>query len=63
MGGDDVAVSLDDERATGEVDAGDVLHADLGPEAFGLSAKLVHHLGTLDTVGEAGEVFDLAGED
>lgn len=63
VGGDDFAVRLDDERATGEVDAGDVLHADLGPETFGLSAKLVHHLGTLNAVWVAGEVFDFTGED
>lgn len=49
------------EWALGQIQLGDGLGDDLGTEALGLSAHLVHQLSTTDTVGEAGEVLDISG--
>ena len=44
-----------------EVDRGDVVGDQLGAEALGLLAQVVHQLRAHDAVGEAGEVLDLGG--
>lgn len=49
------------EGPLGQIQLGDGLGDDLGTEALGLGAHLVHQLGTADTVGEAGEVLDISG--
>ena len=51
----------DDLDRTGEVDLGDVVEQQLGAEALGLLAQVVHQVGTHDPVGEAGEVLDVGG--
>ena len=45
----------------GQVDLGDVARHQLGAEALGLGAHVVHELRALDALGEAGEVLDLGG--
>jgi hypothetical protein len=54
-----VAVDLDDLRVGGEVHLGDVVGDQLGAEALGLLAQVVHQLRAHDAVGEAGEVLDV----
>ncbi|KAI3485037.1 hypothetical protein L1887_51710 [Cichorium endivia] len=49
------------EGARREIELGDGLGVDLGAEADGLCAELVHDLGTTDAIGEAGEVLDVGG--
>lgn len=44
-----------------EVDAGDVVGDELGAEAVGLLAQVVHQVGAGNAVGEAGEVLHLGG--
>ena len=44
-----------------EVQLGDGLGDDLGAEALGLLAHVVHQLGTTNSLGEAGEVLDIGG--
>ena len=57
-----VAGAVHDELdVAGEVDRGDVVGDQLGAEALGLGAHVVHELGTHDPVAEAGEVLDLGG--
>ena len=67
--GDDEGAGLDDvfadgelEGRAGEVDAGEVGHAELGTEAGGLLFHVLDELGTLDAFGPAGEVFDEGGD-
>jgi hypothetical protein len=43
----------------GQVDLGDVPGDQLGAEALGLGAHVVHELRALHALGEAGEVLDL----
>ena len=43
----------------GQVDRGDVVGDELGAEALGLGAHVVHEVGAHDAVREAGEVLDL----
>ena len=45
----------------GEVEFLDVLGADVGAEALGLLAHLVHQVGAHDSLTESGEVLDLGG--
>ena len=45
----------------GEVDRGDVVGDQLGAEALGLLAQVVHEVRAHDAVGEAGEVLDVGG--
>src|SRR3546814_3542843 len=52
----------DAEGAGGEVDAGDLLGADVSAEAQRLLAKGHHQLGAHDALGEAGEGLDFGGE-
>jgi len=47
------------ERSLREVDLGDRLGDDGRPESLGLGAELVHHLTSIDTVGETGEIVDI----
>ena len=49
-------------RARREIDARHVRRLEVGAEALGLGAHGLHQLGTLDAVGEAGEVLDVAGQ-
>ena len=49
------------EGPGGEVKLGDGLGDDLGAEALGLRAHVVHELGAADAVGESGEVLDVSG--
>lgn len=49
------------EGSLREVDLGDGLGNDGGSESFGLSTELVHHLSSVDTVREPGEVVDVGG--
>ena len=51
----------DAEGAGREVDGGDGLGEDPGPEAHGLGAAAVHEVGAEDAVGEAREVLDVGG--
>src|SRR4051794_15197210 len=67
-GGDDdgvrpvlLAADLDDLGRCAEVDLGDIVGHQLGPESLGLGAHVVHELRTLDALGEAGEVLDVGG--
>jgi hypothetical protein len=46
----------------GEVDGGEVGHAELGAEAGGLLLHVLDELGTLDAFGPAGKVFDEGGD-
>jgi hypothetical protein len=55
-------VHPDLERALAEIDAGDLLGDDLGPEPQGLLAHAVHQLGPHDALRKTGEVLDLGGE-
>src|SRR4051812_46273221 len=50
---------LDHLGGGGEVDLGDVARLQLGAEALGLRAQVVHELRALDALGEAREVLDL----
>jgi len=61
VGVHDGVVGCDPERAGGEVDGGDGLGEDLGPEPERLSAAAVHEFGAEDAVGEAREVLDVGG--
>src|SRR3712207_2024642 len=54
-----LVADLDDLRGGGEVDLGDVARLQLGAEALGLRAHVVHQLRALDALGEAGEVLHL----
>src|SRR4051812_13996823 len=56
-----LVADLDDLRGGGEVDLGDVTGDELGAEALGLRAHVVHELRALDALGEPGEVLDLGG--
>lgn len=49
------------EGAVLEVKVGDSLANDLGAEALGLLAHVVHELATHNSLGEAGEVLDVGG--
>mgnify|MGYP006876458425 FL=1 len=49
------------EGPGGEVKLGDGLCDDLGAEALGLGAHVVHELGAADAAGESGEVLDVSG--
>ena len=67
-GGDDdrvravhLVADLDDLGVGGEVDLGDVARHELGAEALGLGAHLVHERRALDALREAGEVLHLGG--
>ena len=51
----------DDLDVAGEVDRGHVVGDELGAEALGLAAQVVHQLGAHDAVGEAGEVLHVGG--
>jgi hypothetical protein len=44
-----------------EIERHDVVENDLGAEALGLGLHGKHEVGTLDALGEAGEVVDLGG--
>ena len=50
------------EGPSGEVDPGDLLGEELGPEPLGLGAEVRHQLGTHDALGKPGEVLDLGGQ-
>ena len=56
-----VGGGLDDLDLAGEVDLDHVVGDDLGAEALGLRAHLVHQGRAHDAVAEAGEVLDLGG--
>jgi hypothetical protein len=49
-----VSPDLDDLRVGGEVHLGDVVGDELGAEALGLLAQVVHELGSHDAVGKPG---------
>lgn len=49
------------EWSGGQVELRDGLGDDLGAEALGLCAHVVHELGAADTVGKSGEVLDIGG--
>ena len=55
-----VVADPDAERALGEVDLRDVVGDELGAEALGLAAEVLHHLRAHDPVGVAGVVLDVA---
>ncbi len=68
-GGDDEGAGEDGvfaegelEGRLGEIDAGEVGHAELGTEAGGLLLHVLDEFGTLDALGPAGEVFDEGGD-
>ena len=52
---------LDDLDLAGQVDLGRVVGDELGAEALGLLAQVVHELGPHDAVREAGVVLDVGG--
>ena len=52
---------LHDLDVTGQVDLDDVVGHQLGAEALGLAAHLVHQSRAHDAVAETGEVLDLGG--
>jgi len=54
-------VGGDAEGARGEVDVGDGLGEDVGPEADGLGAAVVHEVDAHDSLGESREVLDVGG--
>ena len=56
------AVDVDLERADVEVDRGRLLEDQLGTEALGLLAEVLHQLRPLHATGEPGEVLHLGGE-
>ena len=49
------------EGSLREVQLGDGLRDDLGAEALGLGAHVVHQFGAADALGESGEVLDVSG--
>src|SRR5204862_7245702 len=55
-----VALDPDAERPLREVDAGDVVRDELGPEALGLAPELRHHLRPHHAVRVARVVLDVA---
>ncbi len=55
-------VDVDDERALRQVDRRDVALDDLGAEALGLRAQLLHQVGPHDAVAVAGPVLDHRGQ-
>ena len=68
-GGDDERAGVDGlfaevegEGVLGEIDGGEVGHAELGAEAGGLLLHVLDELGALDALGPAGEVFDERGD-
>ena len=54
-------VATDDLGVGLEVDLDHVVGHQLGAEALGLAAHLIHELGALDPLGETGEVLHLGG--
>jgi hypothetical protein len=56
-----LVADLDHLGVGGEVDLADVTRHELGAEALGLGAHVVHELRALDAVGEAREVLHLGG--
>src|SRR6185312_3120118 len=60
--GERVAVAvLDDLDIAGQIDLGNVLGDQLGPEPLGLRTQLVHQLRPHDAVREAREILDVSG--
>src|ERR1043165_7755049 len=53
------AVAGQPERPAREVDAGDMVPYDLGPDMLGLRLHLLHQPGTLDDFAEAGIILDV----
>jgi hypothetical protein len=56
-----LVADLDDLGVRGEVDLGDVVGDELGAEALGLLAQVVHEVRAQDAVREAGEVLHIGG--
>jgi len=59
---DDVLAEGEGEGRGGEVDRGEVGHAELGSEAGGLLLHVLNEFGTLDAFGPAGKVFYEGGD-
>jgi hypothetical protein len=59
---DDLLAGIQLEGVLGEIDRGQVSHAELGAEACGLLLHVLNQLGPLDSLGPAGKVFDQGGD-
>ena len=56
------AVDIDLKRPLAQIHFSDPAFHKFCPETFGLLAKLVHKLGTLNAFGKAGVIFDVSGD-
>ena len=55
------AVARQPERPARQIDRGDMVPDDLGPDMLGLGLHLLHQPRALDDVAEAGIIFDVGG--